>query len=48
VNNLPPHNCFNLERLRVPEKQLLVTPAMEAQLNQRQKKYCSRPLKLVP
>jgi predicted HTH transcriptional regulator len=27
----------NIERLRVPEKQLLVTPAVEAQLNDRQK-----------
>ena len=28
----------NVERLRVPEKRLLVTPAVEAQLNQRQRK----------
>ena len=28
----------NIERLRVPEKRLLVTPAVEAQLNERQKK----------
>jgi predicted HTH transcriptional regulator len=28
----------NIERLRVPEKRLLVTPAMEAQLNARQRK----------
>jgi predicted HTH transcriptional regulator len=27
----------NIERLRVPEKRLLVTPSMEAQLNERQK-----------
>lgn len=28
----------NIERLRVPEKRLLVTPAVEAQLNERQRK----------
>lgn len=28
----------NIERIRVPEKQLVVTPAVEAQLNERQKK----------
>jgi predicted HTH transcriptional regulator len=28
----------NIERLRIPETQLLVTPAVEAQLNERQKK----------
>ena len=28
----------NIERLRVPEKRLLVTPAVEAQLNDRQRK----------
>ena len=28
----------NIERLRVPEKRLLVTPAVEAQLNERQKR----------
>lgn len=28
----------NIERLRVPEKQLLVTPAVEAQLNERQRR----------
>jgi len=27
----------NVERLRVPEKRVLVTPAVEAQLNERQK-----------
>jgi ATP-dependent DNA helicase RecG len=27
----------NVERLRVPEKRLLVTPSVEAQLNERQK-----------
>jgi predicted HTH transcriptional regulator len=27
----------NIERLRVPEKRLLITPAVEAQLNERQK-----------
>ena len=32
----------NIERLRVPEKRLLVTPAVEAQLNARQKDMVSR------
>ena len=31
----------NIERLRVPEKQLLVTPAVEAQLNERQRSMVS-------
>jgi predicted HTH transcriptional regulator len=31
----------NMERLRVPEAQLSVTPAVEAQLNERQKKILS-------
>jgi len=36
-----PGPADNIERLRVPEKRLLVTPAVEAQLNQRQKKMIS-------
>jgi ATP-dependent DNA helicase RecG len=32
----------NIERLRVPEKHLVVTPAVEAQLNERQKDMVSR------
>jgi predicted HTH transcriptional regulator len=32
----------NIERLRVPEKRLLVTPAVEAQLNERQRKMVRR------
>jgi len=31
----------NIERIRVPEKQILVTPAMEAQLNERQRAMVS-------
>jgi predicted HTH transcriptional regulator len=31
----------NIERLRVPEKELLVTPAVEAQLNERQRSMVS-------
>jgi len=32
----------NIERLRVPEKRLLVTPVVEAQLNERQKDMVNR------
>jgi predicted HTH transcriptional regulator len=32
----------NIERLRIPEKRLLVTPSMEAQLNERQRDMVSR------
>jgi len=32
----------NIERLRVPEKRLIVTPAVEAQLNERQKDMVNR------
>ncbi len=32
----------NRERLRVPEKRFLVTPSMEAQLNERQRDMVSR------
>jgi ATP-dependent DNA helicase RecG len=32
----------NIERLRIPEKRLVVTPAVEAQLNERQKDMVSR------
>jgi len=35
----------NIERLRVPEKRLLVTPALEAQLNERQRKALAEVLK---
>ena len=36
----------NVERLRVPEKQLLVTPAVEAQLNERQRKILAHALEI--
>lgn len=32
----------NIERIRVPEKQLLVTPAIEARLNDRQKQIMKK------
>ena len=35
----------NIERLRVPEKRLLVAPAVEAQLNERQRKALAEVLK---
>ncbi|MEK7443741.1 MAG: ATP-binding protein, partial [candidate division NC10 bacterium] len=35
----------NIERLRVPEGRLLVTPAVEAQLNERQRKILAHALK---
>jgi len=35
----------NIERLRVPEKRLLVTPALEAQFNERQRKALAEVLK---
>lgn len=35
----------NIDRLRVPEKRLLVTPAIEAQLNERQRKVMAEVLK---
>lgn len=34
----------NIERLRVPEKRLLVTPAIEAKLNERQKRILAHVL----
>jgi predicted HTH transcriptional regulator len=34
----------NVDRLRVPEKQLLVTPAVEAQLNERQRRILAHAL----
>ena len=34
----------NIERLRVPEKQLLVTPSVEAKLNERQKRIIQQVL----
>jgi len=35
----------NIERLRVPEKRLLITPAVEAQLNDRQRRIMAHALK---
>jgi len=37
-----PGPCENLDRIRVPETRLVVTPAIEAQLNQRQKKIMAQ------
>ena len=33
-----PDPCENLDRIRVPETRFMVTPAIEARLNERQKK----------
>jgi predicted HTH transcriptional regulator len=39
-----PGPAENIERLRVPERQLVVTPAVEAQLNERQRKILAHAL----